>query len=298
MSSSTPCADNGYQVRSVAVEIDAPASLVWHVLTDTDNYNAWNPHCVRIDSTLKMGDPVAMTLVSYTTPGRLEHVVEYLCAFEPEKLLSWEMQAAQGWPYQARRDQVLEAAGENRCRYFSTDTFFGDSAVHVMNLTGVWVKRAFDDVAIALKERAEELYRRPASPDLASPAHEQMRDTMLRYAELLSSRDVDGIVALFADGASLEDPVGSQPLVGYASIRQFYEAGIDATGGTMRMQPEGSVRVVGNEAACAMIVTFDTDEGQTRVETMDTMVFDAFGKIQSLRAHVGPLNFHPPGGRA
>jgi len=58
------------------VEIDAPASLVWHVLTDVTNYNAWNPHCVRIDSTLRMGDPVAMTLVSYTTPGGLDQVVE------------------------------------------------------------------------------------------------------------------------------------------------------------------------------------------------------------------------------
>lgn len=296
MTSTTACADNGCQVRSVTVDIEAPAALVWHVLTDTANYSAWNPHCIRIDSTLRIGDPVAMTLVSYTTPGRLDQVVEYLCAFESEELLSWEMHATDEWPYQARRDQLLEDVGENRCRYYSTDTFFGDSAVHVMNLTGQWIKRAFDDVAVALKARAEALYCSRTALINQAPDHEHMRAIMLRYAQLLSAGDINGILDLFAEGASLEDPVGSLPVVGYESIRQFYEKGMEATGGTMRMEPEGAVRVAGFEAACAMVVTFDTNEGTVRVDTMDTMVFDACGKIESMRAHVGPLNFYPPGG--
>jgi len=204
------------------------------------------------------------------------------------------MHAEEGWPYQARRDQVLEATGDNRCRYYSTDTFFGDTATHVMNLTAVWIKRAFDDVALALKTTAENLHCEKTAQNEETPTHEHMRDTMLTYARLLSAGDVGGIAALFADGASLEDPVGSLPIVGYESIRQFYEKGLEATGGTMTMQPEGAVRVVGNEAACAMAVTFHADDGITRVDTMDTLVFDRAGKIRSLRAHVGPLNFHPP----
>lgn len=283
-------------VRSITVEIEAPASVVWEVLTDLPNYNAWNPHCVRIESTLRLGDPVYMTLVNYIEPGSLTPVVEYLCACEPERLLSWEAPWLAEWPYPARRDQVIEALEADRCRYYSTDAFLGEAGIHVMRMAGGWVKRAFDDVARALKIRAEALHAARCCSTPEPPrepcSHEHMRDTMLRYAALLSARDIDGILGLFVPDATLEDPVGSTPLRGHAALRQFYLEGFERTEGTMRMKPEGSVRVAGNEAACAMIVSCRMGEQTLRVETLDTMVFDPDGRITSMRAHVGPLNFH------
>ena len=62
------------------------------------------------------------------------------------------------WPYPARRDQVIETLGPDRCRYYSTDAFLGETGIHVMRFAGSWVKRGFDDTARALKARAEELY--------------------------------------------------------------------------------------------------------------------------------------------
>src|SRR5215469_9728942 len=108
-------------VKSEVVEIEAPASVVWQILTDLEKYGEWNPFCVRCVSTLQMGAPVNMTLVDYTNPGRLLPNVEYVCAFEPERRLSWEMHWSEQWPYAARRDQVLEPLGAKRCRYYSTD---------------------------------------------------------------------------------------------------------------------------------------------------------------------------------
>ncbi len=283
-------------VRSITVEIEAPASVVWDVLTDLPNYNEWNPHCVRIESTLRLGDPVRMKLVNYANPGTLIPVVEYLCAFEPDRLLAWEAPWLAEWPYPARRDQVIEALGESRCRYHSTDVFRGDTGIHVMRFAGDWVKRAFDDVARALKLHAQAIHAArsgaQAAPAPESCSHEHMRDTMLRYAERLSARDVDGILVLFSPDATLEDPVGSPPLRGHAALRAFYLEGFERTGGTMRMRPEGAVRVTGHEAACAMLVDCHIGGQALRVETLDTMAFDRQGRIVSMRAHVGPLNFH------
>src|SRR4051812_34036771 len=56
-------------VASDPVEIEAPAAIVWQVLTDMPRYGEWNPFCVGARSTLEMGAPVFMTLVDYTTPG-------------------------------------------------------------------------------------------------------------------------------------------------------------------------------------------------------------------------------------
>ena len=140
---------------SETVNINAPASVVWDVLTDLPRYNEWNPFCIRAESTLDMGAPVDMTLVNYAVPGTLVPNCEYVCAFDPGKLLSWKLPHSDAWPYPARRDQVIEATGEESCTYFSTDAFLGTNGIHVFYFAGPWIKRAFDDSARALKARAE-----------------------------------------------------------------------------------------------------------------------------------------------
>ncbi len=146
-------------VRSERVEIDAPAAIVWEILTDLPHYGEWNPFCIAAESTLAMGAPVAMTLKSYIEPGATFPNCEYVCAFEPERLLSWELPYDEAWPYPARRDQLIEPLGESACAYHSTDAFLGPHGIHVMRFAGPWVKRAFDETAHALKARAEALYR-------------------------------------------------------------------------------------------------------------------------------------------
>lgn len=143
---------------SVTVDIAAPAKVVWDVLCDMPRYNEWNPFCVRAVSTLEMGAPVEMTLVNYAVPGSLVPNCEYVCAKDPEKMISWELKHSEAWPYAARRDQVIEATGPDSCRYYSIDAFLGDSGIHVQRFAGPWVKRAFDDSAWALKARAEAIY--------------------------------------------------------------------------------------------------------------------------------------------
>lgn len=145
--------------RSITVDIDAPAATVWAVLTDLARYNEWNPFCIRAVSTLEMGAPIEMTLINYATAGGpTVPNLEYICACEPEKLLSWEFPNLDYWPYPARRDQVIEPIGPKTCRYYSTDAFLGANGIHVFRFAGPWVKRAFDDSALAVKARAEALF--------------------------------------------------------------------------------------------------------------------------------------------
>ncbi|MNJ81026.1 hypothetical protein D3C77_796420 [compost metagenome] len=61
-------------------------------------------------------------------------------------------------PDAARREQIIEATGPASCRYHTTDLFLGETADQVMEMHGPWVKQGFDAVALAVKERAEELY--------------------------------------------------------------------------------------------------------------------------------------------
>lgn len=143
-------------VVSETVDINAPASVVWDILIDLPQYPDWNPFCVECESTLEMGAAVKMKLKSYVNAGpEFFENTEFVCAYEVEKLLSWNLPHYDGWPYPARRDQFIEATGPNSCRYYSTDQFLGPNGIHVMRFAGPWVKQAFDDTAYALKARAE-----------------------------------------------------------------------------------------------------------------------------------------------
>ncbi|MHA3021682.1 SRPBCC domain-containing protein [Mycobacterium sp. BMJ-28] len=156
-----PNYDPNTLVRSVTVEIEAPSGVVWAVLTDLNNYSQWNPFCVSAKSTLAMGSAVQMVLIDYAGIGGTFPSTEYVCAFVPERLLSWALHATPGSPHAARRDQIIEPIDNHRCRYYSTDAFLGEHAHDTMAQTGGWVKRAFDDTAHALKRRAETVNAEP-----------------------------------------------------------------------------------------------------------------------------------------
>jgi hypothetical protein len=144
-------------VTSITVDIDAPASLVWEVLTDFPRYGEWNSFCIGLETTGKLGDLVHMQ-VNVTGTDVVIPVAETLVAWEPERLLSWEQRPTEENKDAARRDQYIEADGPARCRYFSTDQFLGLNAETIMREHGAWVKAGFDQCARDVKTRAEALH--------------------------------------------------------------------------------------------------------------------------------------------
>jgi uncharacterized protein YndB with AHSA1/START domain len=145
-------------VTSIRVEIEAPASIVWEVLTDLPRYSEWNTFCPEIRSSLRIGDPVVMT-VKAPNSDRLSTATEYLVCLEPEKLLSWEARPSSASKDAARRDQYVEPLGAARTAYVTTDVFLGPNADALMNSIGAWAKAGFDDVARGLKTQAERIWR-------------------------------------------------------------------------------------------------------------------------------------------
>ncbi|MGI9432325.1 MAG: nuclear transport factor 2 family protein [Myxococcota bacterium] len=101
-----------------------------------------------------------------------------------------------------------------------------------------------------------------------------------RYPALMTKGDVDAIVALYADDATIEDPIGSELRSGRAAIREFYEA----SAGTVTIRLTGPVRVAGCEAATPMVVLMGPEGQQQALEVISVMKFTDDGLIQSMRA--------------
>ncbi|MEX8195409.1 steroid Delta-isomerase [Comamonas guangdongensis] len=119
--------------------------------------------------------------------------------------------------------------------------------------------------------------------------YEYMSAVVRRYVAALNASDLEDIVALYAADATVEDPVGSEPRRGLDAIRAFYAKALQLP---LRVELQGEVRAVANEAAFAFTVSFEHQGRRTTIAPIDHFRFDAAGKIVSMRALFGPQNMH------
>lgn len=121
----------------------------------------------------------------------------------------------------------------------------------------------------------------------------QMRAALQAYADALNARDLDAVVALYAEDATLEDPVGAaEPLRGRAAIAAFYGRFVPY-GIQVRMvtEPRGSH---GNAAAMAFEVEAPTpDGGRCCIKVIDVFTFNEQGQFTSMRAYWAPDDARP-----
>ena len=108
--------------------------------------------------------------------------------------------------------------------------------------------------------------------------------TVKRYLELAAKGDVDGIVDLYADDGTVEDPVGSEVHIGRQSIRGFYE-NIPKGDNAAELH---TLRVLGHEAAFYWALTVDLGDNRMTISIISTMTFNGDGRIASMKAYWGP----------
>ncbi len=110
-----------------------------------------------------------------------------------------------------------------------------------------------------------------------------IRETIHTYCDRFTT-DREGWLDLFADDATVEDPIGSDPSVGKDAIGAFW----DMTHGLadkVTLTPSSYVKVAGNEAAFAMDARMESADGVNGMQIIDVMTFDDDAKITSQRAY-------------
>lgn len=110
------------------------------------------------------------------------------------------------------------------------------------------------------------------------------------YLRGLNEKDLEGILSLYAENATVEDPVGSKILNGKAVLRKFYTG---AVGIDLKLTRTGPVRVAGVEAAFPFQLLMEVDGEMMKTDIIDVFRFDEVGKIVSMRAFWGLGNRGP-----
>ena len=113
------------------------------------------------------------------------------------------------------------------------------------------------------------------------PSAEDNANTVHRYLELVAKGQPDDIAALYADDATVEDPVGGEVHIGRQAVRGFY-----GTLENVKAQTEMlTLRALGNEAAFHWTLSIDFGGNGMRIDIISVMTFDDEGKIASMKAY-------------
>lgn len=121
------------------------------------------------------------------------------------------------------------------------------------------------------------------------PSAEQITQAVNSYLELVSKGQADAITDLYADDATIEDPVGGEVHIGRAAVRGFYTAVENVKAQTDVV----TLRALGNEAAFHWTLALDFGDNGMRIDIISVMTFTDDGKIASMKAYWGPENVTP-----
>ncbi len=117
------------------------------------------------------------------------------------------------------------------------------------------------------------------------PTQSDMKAALQAYIDGFNAGDPDAIMALFADDAVIEDPVGS-PLKSRAEFEAFIRQGVRFGARLALAAPiRGSY---GNHAAMVFTVTFVQNGVRYTTSSTDVMSFDGAGKIVRMDGLWGP----------
>jgi steroid delta-isomerase len=118
------------------------------------------------------------------------------------------------------------------------------------------------------------------------PTTALLRETIARYATVISSRDADAYAALFAADAVQVDPYPTPPNVGRDAIRAFIQRSFDACE-AMTFEPV-EVHPVGDRAAITFHITVTLGGGATmHIRGVEIFTVDDEGLITAVDAYWG-----------
>jgi steroid delta-isomerase len=116
---------------------------------------------------------------------------------------------------------------------------------------------------------------------------EDQRQIVQDYIRIISTHDLDEVQALYAENATVEDPVGSDPLQGLEAIREFYAKAFSME---IRAELTGEIRCAENAVAFPFRISLQLGDNQMTIDVIDVFELNESGKIQSMKAYWGPAN--------
>ena len=142
-------------------KINAPSSVVWGVITNTDDYPLWNSFVVACESSFKVGEPIIMQV--RLAPSKVRRQRETISQNKEAELLEYITRAPLGMLSSWRR-HLLTPIDSNTTMYESVFILKGLFSPLVKRLVGAQLQKGFSDMTRGLVERAQTLHQNSLRP--------------------------------------------------------------------------------------------------------------------------------------
>ncbi|MGX7730393.1 nuclear transport factor 2 family protein [Rhodococcus sp. 2H158] len=114
-----------------------------------------------------------------------------------------------------------------------------------------------------------------------APTPAAIRATVESYIRSVAKGTTDEVLALYAPGATVEDPIGTDVRTTEASLREFYSM-IEPLAQTGELL---TLKIAAGNAAFLFRLTTHLDAQDLVMEVIDVMTFDDDARITSMKAY-------------
>ncbi|MWV43187.1 steroid delta-isomerase [Paenibacillus sp. HJL G12] len=118
------------------------------------------------------------------------------------------------------------------------------------------------------------------------PTEQEIKTAMQAYIDRFNEDDLEGILSLFAEEATVEDPAGMAPIIGKAAITEFYTKVVNGKTRIHREEPIRGSR--SNSGAMAIHIETHAEGSTLMIHAIEVMTFTDAGLISSMKAYWGP----------
>ena len=138
-----------------SIEIDAPPTTVWEVLTGFEDYTEWNP---RMIVTGRAETGVKLTVAPGPEAGRMPTFRTRVLRAVPDREFVWLGHLFVPGLYDGEHRFVIENLGDGRSRLVQSERFSGLLVDPINRRFGEETEAGFHAANAALKARAESLF--------------------------------------------------------------------------------------------------------------------------------------------
>lgn len=137
-----------------SIEIDAPANVVWEIITDFDRFELWNPFIRSIDGTAIIGTKLKIEIKP--PGGNAMTFRPVVLVVEPERELRWLGRLIFPGIFDGEHRFQIESLSDRRVRFVHSEQFSGLLVPLFWRSLDAQTRRGFEKMNQALKLRSEQ----------------------------------------------------------------------------------------------------------------------------------------------
>ena len=158
------------RIIAAEVEIDAPETLIWDVLSDLESYGDWNPFLTSASGKIEEGARIELFIKPPRARGA--YINPRIVLVEEGKGFSWCNNMLFPGLFDTEHYFIIDPIDDTRCRFVQGEEVSGLLSIPILLLIGGATRRGMERMNDALKALCETPPLPPDSEEEPSPSEE------------------------------------------------------------------------------------------------------------------------------